>query len=396
MKVLLSAYACHPAVGSEPGVGFETLLAVAAEHEVWVLTRQKNAEDLSESLAAHPYFTRIHLVGLDLSRGKLAMKKKLGPVGLQIYYDRWQREASEVGAKLHREVHFDVAHHITFSADWSRAGIALVDAPFVWGPIGGGVQTPRSLLPSLGWRGVGAEVGRRMGRWLLRRRRWYRRAWRTARVVLVQNHETVKLGPEGMIGQVLPNSTALSPPRLQAGNHRTNEVVVVGRLIPWKGGLLALEAFSRLDHQDSSLIFIGEGPEQARLAAAARRLGIERKVRFEGSLPRAEVLERVARAGVFLHMAVHEENSMAVGEALSLGTPVVCLDWGGPAELIRQWPMSPGRAVPVKKARETTMGAAKAIDEFLRNPPPIPPEPLLPRIRYAPSLMEAYERAIST
>lgn len=371
-------------------------MAVAREHEVWLLTRTKNVEAISKVLGDHPFSSRVHIVPLELSPRRLAWKKKLGPIGLQLYYELWQLGAMALAARLHTEVVFDIAHHVTFSGDWARAGVARVGAPFVWGPIGGGVVAPLWLLPALGWRGLFTELGRHLGRFVLRRRRWYGQAWNTARVVLVQNRETAELGPDTSSVELLPNSTAITPPRLLRTSVRTSEVLVVGRLIPWKGGLLALKAFSRVTNLDSELFFIGEGPEKLRLEQAARRLGIQDRVHFEGSLARQAALERISCAGVFLHLALHEENSMAVGEALCLGTPVVCLDWGGPPELMRQWPQSPGTAIGVRGIRKTTADAALAIDKFLQNPPTIPDEPFLPQLSYAKALMSAYGRAVAS
>ena len=395
MKVLLSAYACSPGTGSEPGVGFQTLMAVAEDHDVWVITRQKNADAIERHLSNHPSKSRVNVVALELGPRSVLLKRRLGAMGLQWYYDRWQIKAGEVAVALQAKIDFDVTHHVTFSADWGRAGVASLDVPFIWGPIGGGVTAPAPLLPTLGWRGILSEIGRRSGRALLRRRRSYHRSWRVARVILLQNRETGELGPDGSDRRLLPNSTSVDLPRLSISGERTNEVVVVGRLIPWKGGLLALRSFAQIENQTATLVFVGEGRERNRLEAAAQRMGIDKRVRFRGSLPRPQALELVARAGVFLHLAVHEENSMAVGEALSLGTPVVCLDWGGPAELLRQWSMSPGEAVSVSTTRDTTRAVARAIDRFLGDPPPIPSEPFAPMTSYATSLLEAYEDAHS-
>lgn len=393
MKVLLSAYACHPAAGSEPGVGFQTLMAVAERHEVWVLTRQKNARALADHLKDHPLLTRIHVVPLDLSRSALRMKGLFGGLGTQLYYDRWQAQASALGRRLHWEIGFDVAHHVTFSADWSRAGVATLGVPFVWGPIGGGVVAPFSLLSGMGWRGILGEIARQTGRAVLRRRRWYREAWRRARVILVQNDETAGLGTDRLKTRLLPNSTAIDLPVVDSGGPRSREILVVGRLIPWKGGMLALRAFCRIKNPEADLVFLGGGPEHARLERAARRLGIATRVKFGGSLSRDDVLRRVAHAGVVLHLAVHEENSMAVGEALSLGTPVVCLDWGGPPELLRQWSASPGAAVHVGTIGATAKAVAMAIDEFLDQPPPIPDSPIPPKTSYGATLLQLYEEA---
>jgi glycosyltransferase involved in cell wall biosynthesis len=84
---------------------------------------------------------------------------------------------------------------------------------------------------------------------------------------------------------------------------------------------------------------------------------------------------------------------MAVGEALALGTPVVCLDRGGPVELLRQWESSPGAAVPVSTPRETARQLALAVDKFLSSPPEIPTAPLNPKTSYTEVLLRSYDVA---
>lgn len=399
MKVLLSAYACRPGEGSEPGVGFQTLMGIAEHHDVWVITRRKNVTAITQYLEAHSLSHRIHLEPLDLSRFDLLAKKWLRGLGLQIYYERWQLAAGRLARSLDERVGFDVVHHVTFSADWSRVGAATDDVPFVWGPVGGGIKAPFSLLPSAGWRGIGAEIARRCIRALLRRRRSNRHTWQSAEVVLVQNVETGRLWSEPAETpkvRLLPNSTAVDLPAISVRGPRSKEILVVGRLIPWKGGSLALKTFGRLSSPGAALVFVGDGPELRRLQRIARRWRLADRVQFHGSLPRSEVVGRLARAGALLHLAFHEENSMAVAEALSLGTPVVCLDWGGPAELVRQWPGSPAITVPVGRIGTTAAAAAAAIDRFLGDPPPILTEKLSPRISFTSVLIRSYEDAVSS
>jgi glycosyltransferase involved in cell wall biosynthesis len=300
-----------------------------------------------------------------------------------------------VAAELHEAVGFDVVHHVTFAADWSRAGVAGIPAPFVWGPIGGGVTAPIRLVTILGWRGILAELGRAGIRYAMRRRRWYRSSWQSAEVVLTQNAETAALGPSRDRVRILPNSTAVNLPSARPDGGRTKEVIVVGRLIPWKGLLLALAVFKRVSDPAATLIFLGSGPERRRLAKAALKWGLSERVRFEGSIPRDNVLQRVARAAVVLHTAVHEENSMAVGEALALGTPVVCLDRGGPPELLRQWRNSPGAAIPVGWPASTAERLAVEVDRFLAEAPPIPTRPLAPVTSYSQVILDSYETAVA-
>jgi hypothetical protein len=73
---------------------------------------------------------------------------------------------------------------------------------------------------------------------------------------------------------------------------------------------------------------------------------------------RHELLRTVATAGVFLHPAFHDEAGLAVAEALSLGTPVVCLDRGGPSELPRYWPGAPAAVISTQSPESTARAIA--------------------------------------
>ena len=153
MRVLISAYACEPGKGSEPGVGFVSALGAASEHEVWVLTRQNNVESIEGAIASHPLRSRMHVVGFDLSPTVLRLKKMLRRAGTQLYYELWQRRASDMALALDRLHDFDVLHHATFANNWTRIGVASVPKPIVVGPVGGSACTPWRLWPVLGLRG---------------------------------------------------------------------------------------------------------------------------------------------------------------------------------------------------------------------------------------------------
>lgn len=391
MKVLLSAYACEPGRGSEPEVGLLTLLAAAQAHEVWVLTRQNNLEALRRHLADDPRADRIHLVGLDLGPRWQAVKRR-GRLGLYLYYDEWQRAAGLMAADLHRRVRFDLVHHVTFAADWTRVGVAGLDAPLVWGPVGGGVRTPPSLLPALGATGAAADVVRVMGSTGARVVRRIRRERPDRGLVLAQNPETARrLAAEDTV--VLPNVVATDFSMPTTPGDRGADIAVAGRLVAWKAGVLAVRAFAHVTHPAARLVFYGEGPQAERIMRSARRRGIADRVEVAGPLPRRQLLDRLAAAGVLLHPSLHEEAGMAVAEALAMGTPVVCLDHGGPRELLRWWPGQPSTAVAPDTMDATARALGEAIDRWLANPPPIPAILSRPVAGFEAVLADAYQRA---
>ena len=136
MKILLSAYACEPGKGSEPGMGWHWALEIARlEHEVWILTRENNLPSLEQALTSRADL-KIHLVGYDLPEWLRWWKK--GGRGVNAYYALWQQGAYHVARRLALEIPFDLIHHITFAGFRQPPLMGRIGVPFVLGPTGVG------------------------------------------------------------------------------------------------------------------------------------------------------------------------------------------------------------------------------------------------------------------
>jgi glycosyltransferase involved in cell wall biosynthesis len=392
MKILMSALACEPGKGSELEVGFRTLLAAASRHEVWVLTNSATIPIVRQAIDEYPWAERVHLEGIYFDVDDELYPQLTSP-GFHRYYDRWQRKAALRAVELDERIDFDVVHHVTLAASWTRAGVTAVDKPLVWGPVGGGVETPLSLIGDLGWQGLIDEAGRVATRRLLIRVGPARRTQQRAVVTFAQNADTARVLRTRGVTRVLSNATAVDVRDVHAAGPRRPDIIFAARLLPWKGGQLAVRAIRYVRHPDAVLRIFGDGPEARRIARAVRRWGVVDRVRFEGRVKRDELLHIVATAGVFFHPAFHDEAGLGVAEALSLGTPVVCLDRGGPPELLRHWPAVCAHAVRPSSPERTARALAAAIDRCLSDPPPVPATARRPDISFQRELLAAYEIA---
>ncbi len=111
-------------------------------------------------------------------------------------------------------------------------------------------------------------------------------------------------------------------------------VVAMGRLIRLKGFDLLLEAFSRCNHDDWSLVILGEGSERRSLELLADKLGIADRVYFPGNI--AEPNPVLLRASLFVLSSRYEGFPMALIEAMSCGLPAISFDCPtGPSDIIR-------------------------------------------------------------
>jgi glycosyltransferase involved in cell wall biosynthesis len=219
------------------------------------------------------------------------------------------------------------------------------------------------------------------------------RTQRLAAVILAQNQDTGRrLKTAGQM-KLLSNALAVELDGMAHPGRRNVDLLFVGRLIPWKAPILALRALRYVEHPEAALRFFGDGPERGRVERAARNWGLRDRVVFEGWVPRRRLLSLLANAGVLIHPALHEEAGLCIAEALTLGTPVVTLDHGGPSEIVGQWRGTPTALISPRSPEVTARSMAAAIDRFLIDPPPVRQSPLRGGTSFEAELLRAYETA---
>jgi glycosyltransferase involved in cell wall biosynthesis len=338
VKVLVSAYACEPHKGSEPGVGWNWAKEISRFAETWVITRANNREGIERAVADEK-LEHIHFEYFDLPPWARTWKR--GRRGIHAYYYLWQLGSARVARRLHRQVGFDLAHHVTLSAYWMPSGLAFLDVPMIWGPLGGAEVLPQALRDTLPRDGRLYEMAKGVTHVAAKLDPLVRLTSKRSSLVLMQT-----LGTRSRMQGMLPaNSLVCSAVGIDcaavsgsgtagvsADGRRGLRVISVGRLLAFKALHLGVRAFSELRRRapDSEYVIVGAGPEAERLRQLAATLGLTASVRFTGSLPRAKVLEAMQDADVLLHPSMRDPPATVVAEAMAAGLPVVCLHHAGP------------------------------------------------------------------
>lgn len=113
-------------------------------------------------------------------------------------------------------------------------------------------------------------------------------------------------------------------------------VLAVGGLTARKNPLTLLQAIARArrTRPDISLVFVGDGPLRAAVAAGAVRLGVAHAVRLVGAVAHDEVATWLAAADVLALVSNVEPLGIVALEALASGRPVVATRVGGTAEVV--------------------------------------------------------------
>src|SRR5436853_4588069 len=112
---------------------------------------------------------------------------------------------------------------------------------------------------------------------------------------------------------------------------RPLRVVFMGRLVPYKGADMVLEAAAPLSRSGAlHLQIIGDGPEMGALKALAARERVENVVDFAGWIEHGQMQEQLAQADVFAFPSIREFGGGAVLEAMAVGLVPIVVDYGGP------------------------------------------------------------------
>lgn len=114
-------------------------------------------------------------------------------------------------------------------------------------------------------------------------------------------------------------------------------IVFVGRLQPFKGTDVAVQALARLGRMvpDAKLMIVGgDSPrgsfgERVRLRLAALRLGVADRLRFLEPVAHSELPDLYRAADVVVVPSASESFGLVALEAAACGTPVVATDVGG-------------------------------------------------------------------
>lgn len=115
-------------------------------------------------------------------------------------------------------------------------------------------------------------------------------------------------------------------------------VLHFGRLSPEKNVNLLIKAFHLLtkNHQNISLLVIGDGPAKKNLMKLVKKLDIEDQVVFTGFIEHQKLISSgfLSAGDIFATASPMENNPMVVLEAMALGLPIVGVRQAGLIELV--------------------------------------------------------------
>jgi glycosyltransferase involved in cell wall biosynthesis len=370
------AYACDPRGGGEHWLGWGWVEQAAQNFAVDLITTPKAQpaiEQRAGELGVMPHFVPV-------SPSLRKVTESVG--GNWLRKLAWQKRAAQLATSLHQQKKFALVHQTTFHTfrvPFLASGLGI---PSVWGPLAGGERVPPGFGRYLG-RARFAEFGR-----ALLNRCWLqvpsvKRSLQDATVLFVSNHTTLNFLPPGCRHkcQVVPPN-ALRPEDEQAqlgvhplegsrtdtlkGGHRTVfHLLYVGNCVATRAVPLVLDALTDSGPDGYEFSIVGGGPALADWQENSRKAGLNGTVHFVGKVEYSQLAKFYAQADALVFPALRDSGGSALLEAMARGLPVICLDWGGPAEMVDE---VSGIKIPVSTPRETVRAMAAALARLRENP----------------------------
>lgn len=209
--------------------------------------------------------------------------------------------------------------HIMANSGWSWH---LFAAPAVW------IAHIRGIPSVINYRGGGAS------QFLTQSNTFIKPTLRrTSALIFPSNFLLTVFEKHGYVGHVVPNIVDLS--RFSGKREKTTptspRLIITRNLEPIYGIDTAINALTRIlaRYPEATLTIAGSGEERSNLESLTQSLGLEKHVKFLGSLNREEIVELYSQADVLLNPSRVDNMPNSLLESLACGVPIVSTDVGG-------------------------------------------------------------------
>lgn len=376
MKILISAIACDPFGGSEGGIGWGWVKTIAMNHEVYCLTAGKYRAAWEKASKEGLVPGNLHVRFLGTEKG-WSKNRLFARAQSWFRFFAFNRQVLQAAEEWHREVSFDVAHHVTYATWRVPSPLWRLPVPFVWGPIGGLSVIPGPFRGMLGFPAKAVEMLRDCQTRMTLLSGKFKDCLHRSAHVLAANHETfeglaVRRGGRPMT--VLPSAflrdekvERFQPPLYgepEAG--RPLQLFAGGNIEGRKGVDLALRALKQVKKAgiDFRYEVAGGGPEVKRLEKLAKSLGLEANVTFCNGYSGDAYLEKLRQTDIYFLPSFRETTPVTLLEAMLAGCYPIVANASAAGEIVKE---CGGVAVDVETPEQLVQELAESVIQFERD-----------------------------
>ncbi|MBF2015724.1 MAG: glycosyltransferase family 4 protein [Rivularia sp. T60_A2020_040] len=353
LKVLLIIEQCNPEWSSVPLEGYKYYQEISQLVDATLVTHERNEQALSKVLGNNKVIYVRESAFSKKYHNLVASLTYLGKTKWPLYnalsylvYAEFNRKVYEQFKTQISNRDYDIVHVLTPMMPRYPAKVvnACEHTPFLLGPVNGGVPFPKGFQKVARQEFAQFNFLRVIGRVVIP---GYAETYRKADKILAGSTYTLNY---------LKNLFSLSDQRISLfyengiskdffgeikknkHNHTIN-LLFVGRLVPYKGADMLIEAISKCSQKMQAkvrLIIVGDGSEKSNLETKVRELNLNNIVKFTGWVKQQETLEYYKKSDVFCFPSVREFGGAVVLEAMACGLPCIVVNNGGIGEYVTE------------------------------------------------------------
>ena len=359
LKVLLIIEQCNPEWPSVPLVGYSFYKHISLLVDTTLVTHERNKSALEK---AHPERDIVYISESKFITKYYNIAEKLSKINGKIIWPLYNALTYPIYAEFNHKVYlkfntlilngqYDIVHALTpiLPRYPVKAIKSCKKTPFILGPVNGGVPFPKGFQAVARQEFSYFNFLRLIGRYIIP---GYRETYEKANYILSGSTYTMNLikslfdikdenielfYENGIDDSFLKNETKVS--KIDESKNTKINLLFVGRLVPYKGADILIEAISKMEQsiQDKiELTIVGDGPERNTLQNQVNTMYLDKKVHFTGWVEQQKTVSYYRNSDLFCFPSVREFGGAVVLEAMANGLPCIVINNGGIAEYVTQ------------------------------------------------------------
>ncbi|NET60782.1 MAG: glycosyltransferase family 4 protein [Symploca sp. SIO2E6] len=386
-KVLLIINECNPEWASVPLEGYKFYDGISKLVDTTLVTHIRNQPALEKIhsdrdityIDESKLIKRYYKIAAQLSKVK---NKTIWPLHNALMYPVYGEFDHLVYSNFKAPIlggDYDIVHAITPMMPRYPVKVVKVcqKKPFMLGPVNGGVPFPRGFQEIAFQEFSYFNFLRAIGRLLIP---GYRRTYKEADYILAGSTYTLNFLKEvfnidnqrielfyenGISDSFIKKEQEVGEVKSQ--DNQPVNLLFVGRLVPYKGADMVIEAVSKLEASTQEkiiLTIVGDGSERNALEQQVQQTNLEKIVNFTGWVPQQETLKYYSNADIFCFPSIREFGGAVVLEAMANGLPCIVVNNGGIGEYVTA---ETGFSINPVSREFVVQELKKSIEELVQN-----------------------------
>jgi glycosyltransferase involved in cell wall biosynthesis len=359
LKVLLIIEQCNPEWASVPLVGYCFYANISQLAETTLVTHERNRPALEK---AHPDRDITYISESAFIKKYYSFAEKLSKLNERVIWPLFHTLTYPVYGEFNRQVYtkfkdsilqgkYDLVHAMTpmMPRYPVKAIKACKHTPFILGPVNGGVPFPKGFQKVARQEFSDFNFLRSIGRFIIP---GYRETYTKANYILAGSTYTLNLVKElfdiknekielfyenGIGSSFLKKEESVSASKTRESS--LINLLFVGRLVPYKGTDMLIDAISRLQtsiQKKILLTIVGDGSERKALEQQVEKLHLTEIITVIGWVDQKDTLQYYSNSDIFCFPSIREFGGAVVLEAMANGLPCIVVNNGGIGEYVTE------------------------------------------------------------